>query len=215
MKIEYISHMGSDLTVVNAARVSMAKHKRKLDDSDKRLIKYLVDNNHISPLCHPQIQVRITAPIFVARQWMRSNVGCVRNETSRRYVDSAPSFYTPDTWRARPDGSIKQGSGAALDKLKQYRSNQAYEAAIHSAEAAYKALLEWGVAPEQARMVLPQSMFTEWVETGSLAYFARVWKLRIDAHAQGEIQELANLLDPIISPLFPISWAALTRGDAV
>jgi thymidylate synthase (FAD) len=210
MKIEYISHMGSDLTVVNAARVSLGKWRESLDASDEKLIKYLVRNKHISPLCHPQIQVRISAPLFVARQWFRSNVGCVRNETSRRYVDTAPSFYTPDAWRARPEGSIKQGSGGALDVHKQYRANQAYEAGVYAAEQAYKALLEWGVAPEQARMVLPQSAYTEWVETGSLAYFARVWGLRVDSHAQGEIQELASMLDPIIRPLFPVAWEALT-----
>jgi thymidylate synthase (FAD) len=210
MKIEYLDHMGSDLTVVNAARVSLAKYKEAMDQSDEKLIRYLAEHNHWTPAGQPQIQVRIAAPIFVARQWFRSNVGCVRNEQSRRYIDSEPTFFTPPEWRSRPEGSIKQGSGEVLDTRKQYRANQAYEAGVYAAEQAYKALLEWGVAPEQARMVLPQSMYTEWVETGSLAYFARVWGLRVDSHAQGEIQELASMLDPIIRPLFPISWEALT-----
>lgn len=211
MKIEYIDHMGTDLTVVNAARVSLAKHKEVMDQSDEKLIRYLAAHNHWTPSGQPQIQVRISAPIFVARQWFRSTIGVVRNEQSRRYIDSEPMFFTPSEWRSRPEGSIKQGSGEALDALKQYRVNQAYEAGIHAAERAYKTMIEWGVAPEQARMILPQSMYTEWVETGSLAYFARVWGLRVDNHAQGEIQELANLLDPIIRPLFPISWGALTK----
>ena len=216
MKVEYIDHMGSDLSVVNAARVSFSKQKPEVDEKDGHLINYLAREKHWSPFSHPKISVRVSAPIFVARQWEKHRVGAVRaydiydhSEVSRRYVDSDPEFYFPDAWRRRPDGSIKQGSGAAFDGAKSDELSAYYSDAMRAAEYCYQVLLYEGVAPEQARMVLPQSMYTEWVETGSLAYFARVRELRVDAHAQAEIQELAAMLDPIIGPLFPLSWEAL------
>jgi len=210
MKIEYLDHMGSDLTIVNAARVSLAKHKEAMDQSDEKLIRYLAEHNHWTPFGQPQIQVRIAAPIFVARQWFRSTIGVVRNEQSRRYIDSEPEFYIPDVWRSRPEGSIKQGSGGEITGDLWADIHREYQDSIYACMLTYERMIEWGVAPEQARMVLPQAMYTEWVEAGSLAYFARVWGLRVDAHAQGEIQELASMLDPIVRPLFPISWEALT-----
>lgn len=210
MKAELLDVLGSDLTVVNAARVSFDKWHDQFDlGSDTKLIKYLATHGHWTPFGQPQIQMRIKAPIFVARQLFRSNAGTVRSEVSRRYVDSAPEFFTPTEWRSRPDGSIKQGSGEPMLPYLQYKAELMYAKAVEQCVDAYNALLAWGIAPEQARMVLPQSMMTSWVETASLAYWARVYKLRTDAHAQAEIQDLARQIGDIIAPLFPVSWAAL------
>jgi thymidylate synthase (FAD) len=216
MQIEYVDHMGSDLMVANVARVSMDKYHDVFDESDAKLIKYLAVNGHWSPLSHPKIQVRITLPVFVARQWEKHRVGVVRgydifdqNEVSRRYVDSDPTFFHPKTWRKRPEKSIKQGSGSDLTTAMQRAASDIYEGAICRAESDYKALLAMNVAPEQARIILPQAMYTMWIETGSLVYWARVYNLRVDPHAQREIQDLAKQLDPIIRLLFPVSWGAL------
>lgn len=211
MKIELLDYLGSDLTIVNAARVSMDKWHDEFDEeSDTRLLRYLALHNHWTPFAQPQIQVRVTAPIFVARQFFKSTTGTVRNETSRRYVDSAPEFFYPEEWRSRPQGNIKQGSGAPLEPATAYKAEQTYRNAVDACRHAYDALLTWGVAPEQARMVLPQSMFTQWVETGSLAYWARVYGLRSGSHAQQEIQDLVRELDVIMVRLFPVAWPALT-----
>jgi thymidylate synthase (FAD) len=210
MKVTFIDKLGSDLTVVNAARVSFSKHKTEFDDSDARLIRYLAKHDHFTPFTHPQISLRIQAPIFVARQWWRHIVGVARNEVSRRYVDDEPQMYSPDAWRSRPDGSIKQGSGDDLSKKTQSYIDQQYAAHVSDVLRLYCTMLEEGVAPEQARMVLPQSMETEWIETGSLAYYARVYRQRVDDHAQVEIRRLAQDVGVIVSELYPVSWEALT-----
>jgi thymidylate synthase (FAD) len=210
MKVTFIDKLGSDLTVVNAARVSFSKHKTELDDSDARLIRYLGKNDHWTPFAHPQISLRIQAPIFVARQWWRHIVGVARNEVSRRYVDDWPFLYQPSLWRSRPDGSIKQGSGDDLPKDVQEEMNQVYAEHMHGALESYQRMIKAGVAPEQARIVLPQSMETEWIETGSLAYYARVYRQRVDDHAQVEIRRLAQDVGVIVSELYPVSWEALT-----
>ena len=212
MKIEYIDHMGSDLTVVNAARVSLAKESEwdkegELPKEDEKLISYLAKHNHISPFFHPTVQYRVSAPIFVARQWFRSNVGIARNETSRRYVDDVPTFYIPDYFRPKAE-HIKQGSADEPHKFNPYWQEK-YELHLQTVSRLYQSMIEDGVAPEQARMVLPQSMYTEWIETASLAACVRIYKLRIDSHAQKEIQELAQMLKEIVAPLFPVSWDAL------
>ena len=207
--------MGSDLTVVNAARVSFAKHKDKFEDNDERLLQYLARNNHWTPYSHPQITVRVKAPIFVARQLFKHKVGMSENEVSRRYVDDDPEFYVPDKWRGRPTNGAKQGSSS--EEVKVLRVKMGGEILVKDAvqnfneyaEDLYKELIEVGVAPEQARMILPQSMYTEWYWTGSLAAFARIYNLRSDPHAQVETQEIAKMLDAHIRPLFPISWEAL------
>ena len=195
--------------VVNAARVSVGKWKDSFDESDARLIQYLADNEHWTPFAHPQIQLLITAPIFVARQWFRSTVGVARNEISRRYVDDEPTFFVPESWRARPDGSIKQGSGSPLHPNTQDRAFDYYKRALEKCSVAYDQLLQMGVAPEQARVVLPQSMETQWIETGSLAYYARICEQRLDDHAQAEIRDLAKQVNAIVSDLFPVSWKCL------
>ena len=225
MKSELIEYMGSDLTVVNAARVSFSKEsdweppvtyhnangtttvKSELKQGDAKLINYLAKHNHWTPFSHPQIMMREKVPIFVARQRFKHMVGFTYNEVSRRYVDDEPEFFVPDVWRSRPEGSVKQGSG---DKEITGWEGSYQEYCQRSLEY-YQDMLADGVAPEQARMVLPQSMYTEYYVTGSLSAWARAYKQRIDAHAQVEIQDLAKQWGEIIAPLFPKSWEALTN----
>jgi len=221
MRAEYIDHMGDDLRVVNAARVSFNKQRhpddRNPDDSlreeDVKLIKYLAKHGHWTPFAHPQITMRETIPIFVARQRFKHMVGFIYNEVSRRYVDDTPEFFEPDAWRGRPEGGMKQGSGEGLGEEGEMFALDLYTDIIRSAANDYKLLLENGVAPEQARMVLPQSMYTSYYVTGSLAAWARAYKQRIDPHAQKEIQDLAKQWGNILQPLYPVSWDALTQGD--
>ena len=211
MNVELVDKMGSDLTVVNAARVSFNKHHDELDASDEKLIKYLAQHGHWTPFGHPQMQFRISAPIFVARQLVKHQVGLVWNEISRRYVDDEPAFYSPmpGYWRGKPENA-KQGSSGYVDiplKLEQ----ELVQAAVQC-KLLYKELIEeHGVAPEQARMILPLSMYTEWYWTGSLSAFARVCNLRLEPDAQEETQEIARQLDVECAKLFPISWKYLVQ----
>lgn len=210
MKAELLHVMGDDLMVVNAARVSMAKHHDTFDaEADGRLIRYLAREGHWTPFAQPQAQFRIEAPIFVSRQWYRHTVGTVRNEVSRRYVDDEPRFFYPTEWRRRPEGNIKQGSGASISEVfSRYSTSQLKR--VHAvAMDVYKTLLMYGVAPEQARMVLPQSMYTQWIETGSLAYWSRLCNLRLDKHAQAETRDLALQVALAMNAKFPVSWPAL------
>lgn len=204
MEVSYVSHMGDDLMVVNAARVSFNKHKDTFEESDEKLIKYLVSHGHWTPMAHPQICLRMKAPIFVRTQCFKHKQGFVENEVSRRYVDKEPEFFVPEEWRGRPKNS-KQGSSDEIIPLNNEEFTDFYEYVVD----AYKKMIEVGVAPEQARMILPQSMYTEWYWTGSLAAYARFYKQRSDPHAQKEIQDLAALVSTVIQPLFPISWSVL------
>ena len=207
-----VDSMGNDLTVVNSARVSMSKHSDTFDDiKDRKLINYLADHNHWTPFASVIIQLRIKMPIFIARQWFRSNIGITRNEVSRRYVDDKPEFWYPYSWRSRPE-NVKQGSGGALPRDVQDRIYAAYEDMCDKAENTYNFMLAAGVCPEQARAILPQATMTEFIETASLAAYNRIFKLRIDSHAQIEIQEYAVMLHNIINTVAPVSWAALTRN---
>lgn len=223
MEVTYVDHMGSDLTVVNAARVSFNKYKDIMDESDEKLINYLVKHGHWSPLAHPQIQLRFKAPIFVARQAQKHIVGFVWNEISRRYVDSDPEFYVPESWRGRPTSGAKQGSGDDTVEEMVFHGtveswkgevNDFYYSYLDSVETLYDSMIKAGIAPEQARMILPQSMYTSWYWTGSLAAYARFVKQRLDPHAQKEIRDLAKMTDEIIAPLFPISWKALVTNES-
>jgi thymidylate synthase (FAD) len=214
MSVEYVDHMGSDLNVVNAARVSFAKIATEFTDKDVKLVNYLAKHNHWTPYAHAFVSLRIKAPIFVARQAVKHQVGLAWNEVSRRYVDDEPEFYVPPSWRARPDGSIKQGSSTQLiteinceDGVENINETVAY--VLKGNLILYNNMIKAGVAPEQARMVLPLNTMTEWIWSGSLAAFARVCRLRLDAHAQLEIQELAQGIKAIVEPLFPVSFAAL------
>ena len=213
--------MGDDRTVVDAARVSFDKASQLGEEvADTKLINYLAKHGHWTPFSHPQITMRYTVPIFVARQEFKHIVGFTRNEVSRRYVDDTPEFYVPDVWRSRPEGSVKQGSGGPFTEMLYTEDEdgftnsvyEEYEDIIHSVLQTYKQMIEKGVAPEQARMVLPQSMYTSYYVTGSLAAFARFVKQRSDPHAQVEIQDLAKMVDEKIRPLFPVSWQSLV-GD--
>lgn len=216
--------MGDDLAVVNAARVSLRKESKwewhdTVDDPnnvgfetlsapDTKLISYLAKHNHWSPFSHCMIKLREKVPIFVARQRFKHMVGFAYNEVSRRYVDDTPEFFTPDKWRKRAD-SIKQGSmDEEIDTP--LTINLLYDDLLNKVKDLYETMLTAGVAPEQARMMLPQSMYTEYIATGSLYAWARAYNLRIDGHAQREIQDLAKQWGSIIAPLFPVSWKALT-----
>lgn len=212
LKAELIDHMGSDLTVVNAARVSFNKESDYLNLKDEKLISYLSTHGHFTPFTHTMVTLRESVPIFVARQRFKHVVGFTYNEVSRRYVDTGPEFFMPDGWRLRAE-NVKQGSSdEMLSGWAQDHLNEQVGALNSHALATYKKLLREGTAPEQARMVLPQSMLTAYYVTGSLSAWARAYKLRAEKSAQKEIQILAEQWDAIIRPLFPISWDALTKG---
>ena len=201
--------MGSDLTVVNAARVSFCKRKGKaeFDNSDKKLINYLARHNHWSPFGHCSIQFYIKAPVFVARQLVKHQVGLTWNEISRRYVNTEAEFFEPDVWRGAADDK-KQGSSDETINISSH-SKRVYQQVLLKAKWTYEDLLKQGVCPEQARMVLPQSMITEWYWSGTLYAFARVCNLRCKPDAQQETREIANMIDKECGKMFPISWGAL------
>lgn len=238
--IELVDHMGDDLMVVNAARVSYDRTSSwesqyvtgwsenagdeqvpngyALYESDQKLIHYLVSHGHWSPFGHPQISVRIRMPIFVARQWMRSNVGIIYNEVSRRYVDDEPEFYVPvaNEWRYKPEsGKSKQGSSDNTFSINTgFDFSNTIQQYHERGTMLYKWLLERGVAPEQAREHLGINMYTELIMTASLMAMARVYRDRISPLAQKEIQQYAKALGDIIQPLFPVSWKELTSVTA-
>ena len=214
MEVRLIDHMGSDLTVVNAARVSFAKESEwesipfadgpidgLLSDGDERLIKYLAKHNHWSPFGHASMQFHIKAPVFVARQLVKHQVGLVWNEVSRRYVDDEVEFYEPKEWRLAAENK-KQGSS---DETIEFSVAPTHE----WCKQTYQNLLNAGVAPEMARMILPQSMYTEWYWSGTLYAFARVCNLRCKPDAQKETQMVADQIDVLAEELFPNSWEAL------
>jgi thymidylate synthase (FAD) len=205
--VQILEVMGNDLTVVNAARVSFSKESSILSDGDIKLIKYLAKNNHISPFFHPQIRMRLKMPIFIAREWFRHCVGFARNEVSRRYVDSEPEIYIPKELRAR-DPNLKQGSKSDIIENNASVVDIMYKS-MEIATSSYSALLSSNVAPEVARMVLPQTMYTEFIETASLYAYARLCKLRLDPHAQLEIRLYADAIDRLMLQYFPVSWTAL------
>jgi thymidylate synthase (FAD) len=221
-------HMGSDISVVNAARVSFGKTSHPvawmeydyedgsrcgdlvalLDTRDRKLVSYLAKHKHLSPFGHAFASFHVKAPIFVARQLVKHKF--LRwNEISRRYVDYVPTLYRPDEWRGRSEDK-KQGSSGTIE-LDDYRTNQ-YRGAEGAALAAYNALLDAGVCPEQARMVLPQSTMTEWWWSGSLDAFAAMCKLRCAEDTQYETRLVADQISSVMGDLFPVSWGALMDG---
>ena len=207
-KVEYVDHMGSDLSIVNAARVSFNKVSDVFGQGDEKLIQYLARHNHWTPFGHTSISFRIKCPIFVARQLGKHQVGLVWNEVSRRYVDDEPEYYYPDWWRGRPVNA-KQGSSGALDKHLQKMMYVELANAVEHCDRLYSLLIKEGVAPEQARMVLPQNMMTEFIWTGSLAAFARVCKLRLDPHTQLETRDVTQKIGTILESLYPTGYKAL------
>ena len=207
MQVDYVDHLGGDINVVNAARVSFAKEVKEFDlEKDTKLINYLAKHNHFTPLAHTSVTIRVKAPIFMARQFVKHQIGLVWNEESRRYIDDEPEFYIPNELRGRPVNA-KQGSNGILESSDLFTDMIVAESS--RCLDLYKRLLEGNVAPEQARMVLPQNTMTNWMWTGSLVAFARVVKLRTDSHAQQEAQELAKLINDVVAPLYPVSWKAL------
>lgn len=211
--MELLDVFGDDLTVVNAARVSFAKESTEFSGADEKLIKYLAKHNHVSPFFHPQLRFRFKMPIFVAREWYRHQIGFARNEVSRRYVDTTPECWipSPDQIRER-DPKLKQGSKEnQVDNAEDVHRLITTHTEVNV--MVYEDLLSKGVAPEIARCILPQSMLTEFIETGSLAAYARLYKLRTDPTAQREIQRYAEMIGKIIEPLFPVSWKALTSAS--
>jgi thymidylate synthase (FAD) len=221
IKATLMDHMGSDLTVVNAARVSFGKESHAvawadydyenkarcgdliaiLDPKDQKLIRYLAKHNHISPFGHCFASFHVKAPIFVARQLVKHSF--LRwNEVSRRYVDDEPEFYTPDTWRGR-SADKKQGSEGVVES----NANMLYYNTMSL--GLYNQLLDEGVAPEMARMTLPQSTMTEWWWSGSLDAFARMCNLRLPSDTQYETRVVAEQVSKVLGDLFPVSWEAL------
>jgi thymidylate synthase (FAD) len=250
--------MGTDLSVVNDARVSFSKESALVDGelskADTSLIQFLARGctsgdwtdmvsdlicigadedyfmstspadylevssimkriknmpTHWAPFAHTAIKLKMKAPIFVARQLAKHQVGLVWSEISRRYVSDEPEFYRPEVWR-KSAASVKQGSSeCGIDN----QEGTANLIDLHNRFSVrhYNSLLTNGVCPEQARMVLPQSMYIEWHWTGNLYAFANVFIQRTDSHAQKETQEIAHQIGSIISPLFPVSWKALTQ----
>ena len=230
--VTLIDHMGDDLSVVNAARVSFGKRVELdlsqyddveyakcltqiplLQDRDIKLIKYLAKHNHWSPFGHASMQFHIKAPVFVSRLLVKHQVGLVWNEVSLRYVNNEPEFYTPEVWRASAENK-KQGSSdeeidinPAIGNGPQMVDN--YQQVLKNAKWTYEHLLDLGVCPEQARMVLPQSMMTEWYWSGTLYAFASICNLRCKPEVQLETQMIAKEIDIQAGKLFPVSWEAL------
>lgn len=225
MKVTYLDHMGSDLTVANAARVSFGKRSNKLSDKDIRLIGYLAREGHWSPFAHPQIQLHVKAPIFVARQLDKHKVGFEKsspwNEVSRRYVDDPPEFYWPEEFRLRASNKKQGSSDEAANSLYLMIAKSAIDNDAGDCEGmggikqVYEMLIESGIAPEQARMILPLNTYTEWYWTGSLYGWTRVYNLRTESSAQLETRYIAASIGDIVAPLFPYSWEALTNGNSV
>jgi thymidylate synthase (FAD) len=205
-QVELLEVFGDDLTVVNAARVSLGKHVDEFTEKDAKLIKYLTQHDHISPFFHPQLRFRLKMPIWMAREWFRHTIGFSRNEVSRRYVDDPPTFHIP-SFRTRAPGK-KQGSNDDVHQqnteFQDFVKNQ-----CATAIAAYNHLLKNNIPPEQARMVLPQNMMTEFIETGSLAGYARLCGLRMSPDAQAEVRDVAGRVSELIKTRFPVSWDAL------
>jgi len=208
----YIDHMGSDLSVVNAARVSFGKSSQlvftddpedygSLSERDAKLINYLAKHKHLSPFGHAFASFHIKAPIFVARQLVKHKF--LRwNEISRRYVDDEPEFYVPDVWRGR-SADKKQGSAGV------WEPDYAIDGVMGQLKDLYEQMIYEGCAPEQARMILPQSTITEWYWSGSLDAFADMCRLRCASDTQAETRLVADDISKKMSELFPVSWAAL------
>ena len=235
MKVELIDSMGSDLSVCNAARVSFAKESdwennnsieygftKNLNEKDQKLISYLANHGHWTPFAHAFLSFRIKAPIFVARQLVKHQVGLAWNEVSRRYVDDEPEFWFPEVWRGKPVNAKQGSSDQVITKISftDVGTNERWSMSLESAafqqtEQAlqwYQEAINAGVAPEQARMVLPQNTMTEWIWSGSLAAFARVVRLRTDVHAQLETQEIAKQINQLVPQEFEHSWQALLNN---
>jgi thymidylate synthase (FAD) len=204
--VDLVDAMGSDLSVVNAARVSFGKRKEELDAKDAGLVKYLWRHEHTSPFRHATVQFHLRAPIFVLRQWMKHQVGCSWNEISGRYVKFEPSFYLPDNWREQHE-SNKQGSKGSVKE--QGSANAIYGKCLDQQYAAYNELLELGVCKEQARMVMPLAMYSECYWTASLQAVMHFLRLRLDSHSQWEIRQFAAAVKGLVEERFKTSLSLI------
>ena len=217
IEVTHVDHMGKDLSVANAARVSFGKKSDldwsdpwsppKLREKDAKLIRYLAKHEHISPFGHCFASFHVKAPVFVARQLVKHKF--LRwNEISRRYVDSEPELYQPTEWRERSEDKKQGSSSTTIKHLHGEEWN--YDSVVNeSVLCLYQHLIHVGVCPEQARMVLPQSMMTEWYWSGSLDAFADMCKLRCAPDTQAETAEVAWAISLKMEDLFPVSWVAL------
>lgn len=226
MKAEYLDHMGSDLSVVNAARVSFDKVSEweekvfddgdyadwVLSDADTKLISYLAKHNHWTPFAHTSISLRMEAPVPIRTQCFKHKQGFVENEESRRYISSRPVLFVPHELRLAPTNGAKQGSSGVHPISKEWLVD--YVNYCEKMIDFYEDMIDDGVCPEQARFVLPQGCEVKWVWTGNLYSYANFYNKRTDPHAQKEIRDLAEEVGKIVQPLFPVSWAALTGGEA-
>lgn len=213
--VELVHHVGTDRSVAEAAWVSTDRVADRSDEEVERVIRYMARHDHWTPFGHQHVTLRLGMPIFVARQWMRSNVGIVYNEESRRYVDSPVQTHEPERWRARGKG-VKQGSGAGFVEYHDHAHDARPDTpgGLSSDAVAlreYETRLAAGIAPEQARTCLPLSMYTTFVMTGSLAAIARVCRLRLDPHAQEEARAYGLATQELVRPLFPVSWRYLVE----
>lgn len=209
--VELVDHMGTDASVVRAARVSFANENEAHDpERDAKLIRYLADNRHGTPFEHTSVTFHVAAPIFVVRQWHRHRMFSY-NEVSRRYTSEEIRFYAPGDqgWRAQAEKNRQASEGRAGDSV---QAQLIYEEQVRYAKKAYHDMLDCGVAREQARMVLPQSLYTRMYVTGNLRSYAHFHGLRADEHAQPEIRVYAEAMGEILAEIFPVSWAALTEG---
>ena len=201
MQVTLIDYMGNDDSIVNYARVSFSREAKHFShEQNVNLIRYLAEHKHEIPFAHTAITLRVKAPISIRTQCFKSKIGFVENEVSRRYVKSEPELFVP-TFRHAPDSNIKQGSGGELHEADNRRIQKYYTEACDNAIKWYNEMIEQGIAPEQARFILPQGVMTEWVWTGSLLAFARFYNLRTGITAQQEIQELAHMVSKVIAPL--------------
>jgi thymidylate synthase (FAD) len=207
--VTLVDVMGTDRRIADAAWVSTDKAQDRSLSDVERLLTYLAKHNHWTPFAHPQITLRFHIPLFIARQLMRSNVGIVWNEESRRYVDTTPTFYDPTSWRARSP-SLKQGSLSTPPDNTNYISS-CYRLQCEDSLRTYDELIALGLSPEMARLCLPVSTYTTLMGTFSLYALARVHNLRANPHAQLEIRDLAACISTIIKPLFPFAWPLLTE----
>ena len=227
MKAELIDFMGSDLSVVNAARVSFDKRSDYelvesepdpeegwialefvLKEDDKKLINYLAKHDHWTPFAHTSISLRMQAPVPIRTQCFKHKQGLVENEESRRYISSKPTVFVPDAFRNAPVGGAKQGSSGEHYDSEFWKT--VYQANVDAMIRLYEEMIDDGVCPEQARFVLPQGCEVQWIWTGNVFAFANFFNKRTDPHAQRELQDLAKMVGEIIEPLFPVSWKALT-----
>ncbi len=221
MNVTLIDSMGNDLSVVNAARVSFNKQSQwghhvpaqgifELKDGDKKLINYLAKHGHWTPFGHCTLSYHIKAPIFVARQLVKHQVGLVWNEVSRRYVDEVPEYWVPKEWRGRPTDKKQGSSEETVEWLdRETRTGAAVGTSCNLAVETYNRMIEAGIAPEQARMVLPQNTYTEWYWTGTLYAFARVCNLRCKGDTQEETRNVAWKIHDLAKEKFSVSWPAL------